>query len=77
MLRKLFLRLFPSLAARIEAESRTWIIECPSCHYEISVWDAGGIRYKAYGTVRRLGRCRQCRRMGMLRIARKGEPSRS
>jgi len=33
----------PATAAKIEAESRTWMIKCPNCGYERSVWDAGGV----------------------------------
>ncbi len=54
--------------ARIEAESRRWFMHCPRCGYEISVWDYGGMRYRALGTVYRFGRCRNCGKSGMLRV---------
>ena len=34
-------------AAQAEAESRQWMIRCEACGYEQSVWDAGGMRWKA------------------------------
>ena len=43
----------------IEAESRSWIMTCP-CGGEQSVWDAGGIRYKATGNPSRLAYCPKC-----------------
>ena len=70
MLRALVLRLFPGLAERFEQESRRWMIQCPNCGHEISVWEAGGIRYKARGTVRRYGKCSKCGKYSMLRVYR-------
>ncbi len=46
------------------------MMQCPDCGHERSVWDAGGIRYKASGTVRRLGRCPNCQQLRMLRVYR-------
>ena len=73
MLRKLISMISPRLASSMEAESRQWMMQCPGCGHEVSVWDSGGIRYKASGTVWRLGRCSQCRKMGMLRVYRREE----
>lgn len=50
----------PSTAARMETESRSWMIRCPYCGYERSVWETGGVRYKASGKSRQLRRCPQC-----------------
>ena len=33
--------------ARAEEESKHWMCECPHCHQKTSLWDMGGIRYKA------------------------------
>jgi hypothetical protein len=38
---------YGALRACMEAESRTWLIQWPRCGYERSVWDSGGIMYKA------------------------------
>jgi len=70
MFRAFIIKIFPKLASRMEEESRQWMIQCQKCNYEISVWDAGGIRYKAWGTVRRLGKCSRCGKTSMLRIYR-------
>lgn len=36
-----------SLFASMEAESKQWFIVCQTCGFKKSVWDMGGIRYKA------------------------------
>jgi hypothetical protein len=46
-------------AAVIEAESRAWRMRC-DCVQESSVWEMGGMRYKARGNPRRLARCIHC-----------------
>jgi hypothetical protein len=51
-----------SLRARMEAESRRWLVQCARCGYEQSVWDWGGIRYKAAGTPRWYKKCPRCQR---------------
>ena len=52
-----------SLFARMEAESKAWFLECP-CGWSISVWDAGGIRFKATTTKKKtLGKCPACEKM--------------
>src|SRR5690606_32397680 len=50
-------RLFESL----RAESQSWVMRCP-CGAETSVWDMGGVRWKAAGEPRRMGRCGTCGR---------------
>jgi len=59
-IQKFFTAIFPgSWAEDMQAESRSWMIRC-TCGYEKSVWDAGGIRWKARGTPRRFRRCPNC-----------------
>ena len=70
MTRKLISRFFPKLAASMEQESKQWMIHCRKCGHEKSVWEAGGVRYKATGTVWRFGKCSNCGRWSMLRIYR-------
>jgi len=48
-------------AASMEHESRAWRMRCP-CGAETSIWDMGGVRWKAGGEPRRLGTCSQCKR---------------
>jgi RNase P subunit RPR2 len=58
---KLFGYLMPSKMADFEAESRRWMVQCPACGYEISIWELGGIRYKAKSKGKwYLRRCKQC-----------------
>lgn len=71
MLRALIFKLFPKLGAAIEAESRTWFLCCPDCGHEISVWDAGGIRYGASGNPRIYTRCEGCGEKKWLRMERR------
>ena len=68
MLRRLIRLISPAWLAKIEAESRDWMLRCPTCNGEVSVWDAGGLRYKAAGRARRYGRCPACRQKGMLEL---------
>jgi hypothetical protein len=56
--------------AALEADSRCWMIQC-RCGHEHSVWDAGGIRYKAAGKPRWYLRCPQCHERSWQRVYRK------
>lgn len=67
LLRKAILAWSPDLAAAIERESRQWIMQCPQGH-EQSVWDAGGIRYRAAGNPQRVAWCPKCKRLAWHRI---------
>ncbi|HKR25201.1 MAG TPA: hypothetical protein VJS15_08080 [Allosphingosinicella sp.] len=46
--------------AAMEAESRAWRAKCPECGFARSIWELGGIRYKAGGRPRTLMRCPRC-----------------
>lgn len=60
LLRKLIISIVPTRWAQaMEAESRAWRMRCP-CGEETSIWEMGGIRYKAAGSPRRLYRCPRC-----------------
>ena len=43
----------------MEAESREWRVVC-ACGHDPSIWDIGGIRYKATGKPRTLMKCPTC-----------------
>ena len=43
----------------MQSESRSWIVRC-ACGLERSVWEIGGIRWKAKGNPRRLMNCPNC-----------------
>jgi hypothetical protein len=60
----------PARRARAEAESRAWKATCPACGTKTSVWDLGGLRYKAAGKPLRGLRCRACGKIGMHQVAR-------
>jgi hypothetical protein len=36
--------------ASMEAESHTWLVRCLSCGFERSIWELGGVPWKASGT---------------------------
>lgn len=57
---RFFLAILPrSWAKDMEAQSRAWKVRCP-CGHERSIWDLGGIRWKAAGNPRRLIKCPAC-----------------
>ena len=69
-LRSIILRFMsPARRAAAEAESRAWTATCPGCGIKTSIWDLGGLRYKAAGKPLRGLRCRACGKFGMHRLA--------
>ena len=55
-----FMRILPpAWAEEMRAESQRWILRC-TCGHERSIWEAGGIRWKARGNPRRWMTCPQC-----------------
>ncbi len=58
----------PETAAAMEAHSRAWLIECPHCGHERSIWEIGGIRYKAAGEQRNRMRCPKCGKAGWHKV---------
>ena len=59
-------------AAAMEAHSRAWLLHCPDCGHERSIWDIGGIRYKAAGNprTRTRMRCPKCGKTGWHKVIR-------
>jgi predicted RNA-binding Zn-ribbon protein involved in translation (DUF1610 family) len=56
-------------AAAAEAESRAWLMKCPNCGFQRSVWETGGVRYKASGgSSRVMMKCPSCGQTGWHRI---------
>lgn len=45
--------------SRAEAESKAWYFRC-DCGCEFSIWDLGGIRYKAKGHPQMKAKCPKC-----------------
>jgi hypothetical protein len=62
-------------AAGMEAESRTWIMRCGGCGAAASVWERGGIRWKASGSPRVRGKCTACGRNTTHTVTREGHGS--
>ena len=71
---KLFAALLPKdTMDALEADSRDWMVQCP-CGHAISIWELGGIRYKAKSKGKRtLIRCQQCGKRTWHRYYRKSE----
>lgn len=53
-----------------EAESRQWLATCPNCRQATSIWDLGGIRYRAKGRPVMNIRCPHCGQRGAFHVAR-------
>jgi hypothetical protein len=49
-----------------EADSRAWIGTCKHCGAGNSIWDIGGIRYKAAGEPITRVRCPKCGKFGFV-----------
>ena len=62
----------PATAAAMEADSRAWKFHCANCGHSQSIWDVGGIRYKAYGNPYQLRRCANCGKVSWQRLAKDG-----
>jgi RNase P subunit RPR2 len=75
-LRDIILRFMPKpMKTEAEDESRHWVTTCPRCQQPFSVWDTGGVRYKATGGVRiTLVRCPHCGKNSFVRFERKTDP---
>ena len=67
-LQRFIARYFPNTAESMEAASRQWMVQCPNCRYEKSVWEWGGIRYKAAGEPRWYRRCPNCGKRGWHKV---------
>jgi len=60
-------------AAAMEAHSRAWLVQCPSCGHTRSIWELGGIRYKATGAPRTRLHCPSCRQAGWHPVSRSAD----
>lgn len=67
---KLFTSIVPqSWKESMEKESREWKVRC-KCGYETSVWELGGIRWKAKGNKKRYMVCPSCKASSWMSIVR-------
>lgn len=65
LVQRLAAAVMPATAfASLRAESEAWITTCPHCGHERSIWDHGGIRWKAAGKPIRRLRCATCGKAG-------------
>ncbi|MCC6985512.1 MAG: hypothetical protein IT309_03710 [Anaerolineales bacterium] len=69
-----FIKMFVSEAtfAAMETESRAWKVKCENCNHECSIWELGGIRYKAAGSKKLLRPCANCGQRGWHSVYKKG-----
>ena len=59
-IQRFFVAIFPrSWAESMEADSRRWMMRC-QCGFAQSIWELGGIRWKATGNPRSFRKCPQC-----------------
>lgn len=71
-LQNLILAILPaSWAKAAEAESREWHMRCPACGNEQSLWVAGGIRWRASGSLWVFMRCADCKKWRFRKLFRK------
>ena len=64
-----------SLRQAIQHESQNWLLRCPDCDSVQSVWDLGGIRFKAASTNKKiLARCPHCSQTNMMPLEYKEIP---
>jgi predicted RNA-binding Zn-ribbon protein involved in translation (DUF1610 family) len=63
----------PGTAAAMEAHSRAWLVRCPNCGHSRSIWELGGIRYKAAGAPRMRLHCPNCGQNGWHQVARSSD----
>lgn len=67
--RAILRRVSPETRAAMEAESRRWQLVCTKCGWSRSVWETGGIRYRARSKGKRtLGRCPNCGKWRWFRV---------
>ena len=61
LLQKILKAILPAgTIAKIETESRQWMVKCNTCGTERSIWELGGIRAGASGTKTTRVSCEKC-----------------
>jgi uncharacterized C2H2 Zn-finger protein len=73
LIQKFVLNVLPKRwSAAIQAESESWLLRCPACGHVQSVWQLGGVRFKAASVGKRVGViCLQCHTFQMMPMERK------
>jgi hypothetical protein len=74
LIQRFFVWILPKhLAHEMEMHSRAWTMTCLHCEHETSIWDMGGIRWRAYGNSRNYMKCISCGRRSWHRLHKKAE----
>jgi ribosomal protein S27E len=61
LFQRFFKRILPKqMAHEMEMSSRQWMVKCPNCAKETSIWEMGGIRWGASGKSATRIKCSQC-----------------
>jgi RNase P subunit RPR2 len=69
---RIVMRLMPGRAEDIERESREWLVVCRNCGFERTIWDMGGVRYKAKSRGKYVrAKCRSCGERSMHPVERR------
>jgi len=55
----------------LEKGTRQWLLECRHCGYKQDYWEAGNVRYKAYGEPTKLQWCENCKKFRLHKIRKK------
>lgn len=63
----------PTHRREAEADSRAWFMTCGKCGKVSSIWDIGGVRYKAVGRPRSWFWCPACNKGSWSTIQRADE----
>jgi uncharacterized C2H2 Zn-finger protein len=59
----------------IQHESQNWLLRCPACDSTRSVWDLGGIRFKAASINKKIyARCPHCSKTSMMPLEYRESP---
>jgi len=62
----------PGRSEAMERESREWIVSCPACEWETSIWALGGIRYGARSKGKRMRmKCPECGEKSWMAVERR------
>ena len=64
-----------SWSLAIQHESQNWLLRCSACDSIHSVWDLGGIRFKATSSNKKIfARCPHCSQISMMPLEYKESP---
>jgi hypothetical protein len=77
LLQRFFTAIFPRRwAESMEAHSRSWMVRCGRCGFAQSIWEMGGIRWKAGsgGRTATFLKCTQCGQRSWHKVTRDPQP---